>query len=227
MDAELDLLRVGNDSGDDLLDKLRGGEAHGVGERDAGNTGVGEQVAGGDDFVDAPRVAVGVAECHGDVSNDVEAGLVGERAYGFEGIDGFFRCLALIALKEAGRDGVREAKRVDAAAVDGAFHALGVDDDADDFKLVVREGRQVGERERLLGVGHLRNSFRGDEGDSVDLPEAGGDEGAKVFGLDFAGDGERQTLPGVAWALDDFDRVVHERAEVDRRGYQRSGRPGD
>ncbi len=58
------------------------------------------------------------------------------------------------------------------------------------------------------------------------MPEAGGDEGAEVFGLHFAGDGERQTLPGVAWALDDFDRVVHERAEVDRRGYQRTGRSG-
>src|ERR1700722_10297918 len=54
MDAKLDLLRVGNDSGDYFLDKLRCGKPHGVGERDAGNAGVGEQVTSGDDFVDAP-----------------------------------------------------------------------------------------------------------------------------------------------------------------------------
>ncbi len=128
------------------------GEANGVGERDGLDAGVGEQVAGGDDFIDAPWVAIGVAEGHGDVGDDVEACFIRERSDGFEGVDGFFRGLVLVALEEAGRDGVGEAEGVDAAAVDGALHALDVDDDADDFECV-RIGRrgergQVGEGER-------------------------------------------------------------------------------
>ena len=71
------------------------------------------------------------------------------------------------------------------------------------------ERRQIGEGEHLLGVGHLRDGFCGDEGNGVDVAEAGGDEGAEVVSLDLAGDGEGEALPGVARALDDFDDVAH------------------
>ena len=130
------MLAVGEDGGDDLFDELRCCEADGVGERDGLDAGVGEQIAGGDDFIDAPGVAVGVAEGHRDVGDDVEARFVGERADGFEGIDGFFGGLVLVALEEAGGDGVGKSERVDAAAVDGALGAFDVDDDADDFEFV-------------------------------------------------------------------------------------------
>ena len=41
------------------------------------------------------------------------------------------------------------------------------------------ERGQIGEGEGLLGVGHLRDGFGGDEGDGVDVAEAGGDEGSR------------------------------------------------
>ena len=186
------------------------GKADGIGKRDGFDAGVGEQIAGGDDLIDAPRVAIGIAECHRDVSNDIEAGLVGEGTDGLERVDGFFGGLVLIAFEEARGDGIGKAERVDATAIDGALRALDVDDDTDDFELVSCGGRrhergQVGEGEDLFGVGHLRDGFGGDEGDGVDVAEAGGDQGAEVFGFHLGGDGEGQALPCVAGALDDFD----------------------
>ena len=75
----------------------------------------------------------------------------------------------LITLKKAGRDGIGKAERVDGVAVDGALDAFDVDDDADDLKVVWWSERgEVGEREHLLGVGHLRDGFFGDEGDGVE-----------------------------------------------------------
>ena len=65
----------------------------------------------------------------------------------------------LVALEEAGRDGVGKADGIDAAAVDGALRSLDVDDDADDFELVGGQRGQVGEGEHLLGVGHLRDGL--------------------------------------------------------------------
>ena len=67
--------------------------------------------------------------------------------------------LQMVALEEAGRNGVRKADGIDAAAVDGALRSLDVDDDADDFKLVGCQRRQIGEGEDLLGVGHLRDGL--------------------------------------------------------------------
>ena len=62
------------------------------------------------------------------------------------------------------------------------------------------------------------------------MAEAGGDQGAEVFGLDLAGNGDGQALPGVAGALDDFDGVAHGIAHGLRRGtdegIKRTGRPG-
>ena len=66
--SELDAQVFGNHrceyGGDDFLDKLGCRQADGVGERNALDAGVGEQVAGGDDLIDAPGVAVGIAEGH-------------------------------------------------------------------------------------------------------------------------------------------------------------------
>src|ERR1700751_696566 len=110
MDAELDLLSGREDSGDDLLDKLGSGETDGVGERDGFDAGGGKQIAAGDDLIDAPGIAVGVAERPRDISDDSEAGLVGKGAEGLKRIDGFLRALMLIALEEARGDGVGKAE---------------------------------------------------------------------------------------------------------------------
>src|SRR6202012_2088366 len=110
-------VEIAYDGGDDFFDEPGCCEPDGLCEGDGLDAGVGEQVAGGDDLIDAPGIAIGVAEGHGDVGDDVEAGFIGERSDGFEGVDGFFRRLVLVAFEEAGRDGVGEAEGVDATAV--------------------------------------------------------------------------------------------------------------
>ena len=49
-----------------------------------------------------PGVAIRVAEGHRDVGDEIESGLVGERADGFERVDGFLRGLVLVALRKPG-----------------------------------------------------------------------------------------------------------------------------
>jgi hypothetical protein len=200
MDADFEAFVDVEDEAHDVADELGRGETDGVGERDLSDSRVDEEIDGADDLVDVPHVAVRIAEGHGEIGDDVLSALVGDLADLLELVERFFGRLALVAIKELRRDGVREADGRDAAGVHGALGTLGVDDDADDLDLF----GSVEVFEDELGVGHLRDGGFGDEAHRIQMLEACGDEGAEVLGLDLREHDLRQGLPGVAGTFDNF-----------------------
>jgi hypothetical protein len=58
-----------------------------------------------------------------------------------------------------------------------------------------------------LGLSHLWDGALGEEAGGVEMLEAGGDERAKVLGLDLRLNDLGQQLPGVARAFDDLDHT--------------------
>src|SRR5580658_2156745 len=116
-------------------------------------------------------------------------------------------CLTLISLKKLGRHGVRKSQRAYPASFDRALRALFVDYDANDLDLRWR----IENFQHALRVGHLRNSRPRDEADCVDMHEPGVNEAAQICGLGSGRNIDRQALPCVARALNDFDCLVHSR----------------
>jgi hypothetical protein len=57
----------------------------------------------------------------------------------------------------------------------------------------------------------LLDVFWGDEADGVEVLEAGCEQFFQVRNFCFGGDEARETLPGVAWAFDEFDEIHWER----------------
>src|SRR5262249_27586056 len=164
-----------------------------------------EKIDGVHHFLCTPLIAVGIAESHGDVNDNVESGVVSLALDSFELIDSFFEGLPLVVAQKSGGDRVRKAKRTDSCCLDGALSAPGVHDDADDFDVVWR----IKFFEDVFGVGHLRDRVRGYERDSVNVLEASADECFQVIHFDVRGDLAFEALPSIARAFDELDGLSH------------------
>ena len=136
-----------------------------------------EQADGFDDFVDRPRIAVGVAEGHRDVDDRLRVRLS----------SAFFSIFSSSSMasssvwcwlfcKKGRRNRIREAERAHGLGGDGALRAFFVDHDADDLDVIGR----IEFFENVFGVGHLRDGVGRDERDGVDVLEAGADQGLQI-----------------------------------------------
>lgn len=202
LDRTIDRVEDGSDQSGNLLWR---GETDGVGEGNLRDAGVREEVAGGNNLVEAPRVIVGIAEGHRDVDDEGEAGLEGGLPDGVESLDGFLGSLVLIAAQKLRGDGVGKSEGGDSVGFNSTDRAFLIDDDADDLNV----SGWIEEGEGLFGIGHLRNDFGGDERDGVNVGEAGSDQGAKVIRFNLGRDGPGESLPCIAGTLDEFDGVGH------------------
>ena len=111
MDADLDpLIERAEHGRHHFADLGRRRQAHRIGERDLRHARVGEQVAGGDDLVSAPWIALGITESHGNVRDQAETRLKRGLTHRFERIERVFGRLVLVAPQEFRRDGVGEAQ---------------------------------------------------------------------------------------------------------------------
>jgi len=84
-------------------------------------------------LVDAPRITVGVAECHGDVGYDTSASLFGKGLDDLQRVESLFQGLALIPPEKFGRNGVGKSQGSNGGNVNSPLRALFVDHDADDL----------------------------------------------------------------------------------------------
>jgi len=63
----------------------------------------------------------------------------------------------------------------------------------------------------LLAIGHLWNSFGRNKAYCIDVLKSRNNQSTKVTRLKIRWDLSPKTLPGVTWALDQFDRIVRHR----------------
>ena len=63
--------------------------------------------------------------------------------------------------------------------------------------------------EDFFGVRHLRNGVRRDEADSIDVFEAGRDQGQEIVDLEVSGDLAFEALPCITRTFDKIDFVRH------------------
>src|ERR1700722_12950974 len=204
MYADLQAIMHAEDTAHHAADERRRGKADGVRERDLQHTGVDQQIDGAHHFIDVPGFAVGVAEGHGDVGDQVEACLVGELANLLQLVDCLFGRLALVALQERRRDGVRKAERLHGGGFYRPFSPARVHHNANDFDIL----RRIEEFEYELGVSHLWHGLFADEADSINVLKARGDQIAQVLCLHLGVNDFGQPLPGIARALNDFDQIA-------------------
>src|SRR6266487_3950793 len=152
-----------------------------------------------------PRIAVWISERHRNVSNDAKPGVVSFAFDRFQHLIRIFHCLILIFAQKGLRDGTRITQSRNCFHCHGALGAFLIHDNADEFDVV----RPIDLLQHLLAVGHLRDGFRRNKTYSIDVFEPRRDQRAEITRLDFCRDLPFETLPGVAWAFDQFDSFVN------------------
>src|ERR1019366_3777016 len=138
VDSDLKIVVLRHHRGNNFANLFRRRYADGVGEGEDANLFRLEQAHGCYYFVDAPVVAVGIAEGHRNVDDGFEPGFVGFLLDLFQFLDGVFQSLPLIVLQKCWRDRVREPEGADGLGRDRSLRAFFVDHDADDFYVVGR-----------------------------------------------------------------------------------------
>ena len=99
----------------------------------------------------------------------------------------------------------RETQSPDRLGGNGPLRALLVDHDPDNFNIIGR----IEFFQYFLRIGHLRNGFRRDKRNRIDVLEPRADQGLQIVRLDVSRNLPFQPLPGIARTLNEFYGIGH------------------
>ena len=189
----------------DAADQLRSGHADRVGQRDRPDAEIGNAPYRLHHFAFAPRIAIRISECHRDVNDRVENGVVGTLLDRLQYFAILLERLVLVLAQKCRGDRVRIAEGRDALGGNGALCAFLINDDSDDLDVI----RRVELLQHFLAVRHLRDSLRRNEAHGINVLEPRVDQRAQVLDFYFDRDLSLETLPSVPGALDKLDGISH------------------
>lgn len=186
MGADFDAERLvnGDEVGEEVGNGVGVGDADGVGKLEVLDAIFNQAIDPFLDDFDVPRVAVGIAEAHGNI--DEHFFVVPEAKFLDLGdaVEGFFDGGVGIAHLEGFGNGKGVAQIGDFVELDGVFGAPSVGDDTEEFAF---GGAQVELADDLCRVAHLGDGFGGNKTAEVYCIEADFEQGIDIPDFGFGG----------------------------------------